>query len=96
MAASVASQTNLSALPSLSALSQIPGIDETTGLGLTSNLIDKTTISGQALSATITEAVNNQTLSASGLIPTSLMPNSNILPTLPTGINTLGGGLIKG
>lgn len=96
MATAVSSQVNgLSSLSSLSSLSKISGVDETTGLGLVSNLIDNTTKTGQALTATITEAANNQTLLKSGLTSTATMPNSTVLPSIPTGINTIGGGLIK-
>jgi hypothetical protein len=67
---------------------------ETSGLDVIVPLFDST-ITGQALNAVVIEAINNQTLSNSGLSTTSFDQNSTILSSQPTGTNTIGRGRVK-
>jgi len=65
--------------------------DEMTGLSTVSNLIDTSTVGGQALSATMTEAKNAQALSTAGIPSTILNPNPSALITTIGGGSTIGG-----
>jgi hypothetical protein len=81
-----------SSLSSMAALySQIPNADEITGLNNVSNCIDPSTVTGQALTATIKEAQNTQVLTSNGLVSQSLSANPIKLVTSKTGLNTIGG-----
>jgi hypothetical protein len=72
-----------------------PNSDEITGLNNVTNCIDSSTLTGQALNATITEAKNAQVLNTNGLPNQSLAANPVSLVTPPTGIHTIGGGIIQ-
>ena len=54
---------------------QIPNADEITGLGHLTNCIDGTSLTGQALNATVAEAQNNQILASAGLVSQSFATN---------------------
>jgi hypothetical protein len=84
-----------SSLASMASLgTQIPNASEITGLGNVTNCIDNT-LTGQALSATIKEAQNAQALVSNGLISQALATNPTKLLASPTGLNTIGGGILK-
>jgi hypothetical protein len=84
---------SLSSMASLG--SQISNADEITGLNNVSNCFDMLSVTGQALAATVIEAKNTQVLNTNSLPIQSLAPNSIPFVTPPTGINTIGGGLIS-
>ena len=80
-----------SSLASMAAVSSVlQNSDEITGLNQISNCFD-TSVSGQALHATIKEAQNSQVLSNNGLLSQSFSPNTTTLVTPKSGINTIGG-----
>jgi len=85
-----------SSLASMASIaSQIPNADEVTGLNNVMNCIDISTLTGQALNATVAEAQNAQVLQANSLVNQSLATNPVSLVTPPTGRSTIGGGLIR-
>jgi hypothetical protein len=55
--------------------SQIPNADEISGLNNITNCIDMTSITGQALNATVKEAQNAQVLSSGGIISQAFATN---------------------
>ena len=65
--------SSLAAMAALS--SQIPNADEISGLNNITNCIDMTSITGQALNATVKEAQNAQVLSSGGIISQSFATN---------------------
>jgi len=70
--------------------------DAVSGSGHLTNCIDKSSLGGQAIAASMTEAKNNKVLSESGLSSTSFSAaTSNLNMPSATGTKTLGGGLIK-
>ena len=71
--------------------SQIPNADEITGLNNMTNCFDTSTVTGQALHATVKEAQNSQVLAAAGLPLQATATNPISLATPKTGINTVGG-----
>ena len=65
--------SSLASMASLS--SQIPNADEISGLNNITNCIDMTSITGQALNATVKEAQNAQVLSSGGIISQAFATN---------------------
>jgi len=65
--------SSLAAMAALS--SQIPNADEISGLNNITNCIDMTSITGQALNATVKEAQNAQVLSSGGIISQAFATN---------------------
>lgn len=85
-----------SALASMaSAVNLDSSANEITGLSNVTNCLDLSTTTGQALSATITEAQNSQVLNNGGLPLQNFATNTTALITAATGTHTLGGGLIS-
>ena len=81
--------SSLSSMASLGG--QVPNADEITGLNNVMNCFDHTSLTGQALTATVKEAQNTQILQSSGIINQSQATNTVTLVTPPVGIHTIGG-----
>lgn len=81
-----------SSLASMASLgSQIPNADEITGLNNIMNCFDNTSLTGQALTATVKEAQNAQVLQSNGLVNQSTATNPIKLITPPSAPNLIGG-----